>query len=391
MTIAIDTRDTIRSDIIDSIKNALPPEIDQIAVDFPDHPLNILATAFADGIFGMESQFSLAAANLLPSNATAQYLSAIALNYDIERTPGTRGNGAARVFGNTGGVISPSVQFVSATGVSFTLSGADRTFLTEDSGTITIALEGIDTGTDNNLDPQSLLSILNPPDGVEGTAIIGDTAAATAGFAGGTNEETDGFLRQRLLARIRAPLGAGTAQDYISWALSSEDHGVAITRAWLSTPTNGVFTIFCMKDDIETATAVPISTGPNSDATAISEYIESVRPLAAAPTVAAPLPIFWSLSVTVTERDANYELSDLTTSISDGLSELYLDYAEIAATVHKSALFTAGGNIAGVRGLDITARWSPNMINEKNPGTFLDNIETTTVGYYPHLQGIEIS
>jgi uncharacterized phage protein gp47/JayE len=95
-------------------------------------------------------------------------------------------------------------------------------------------------GTDGNLDPESQVSFLIPPPGVDGGATV-------VTMDGGTEIETDDELRSRVLARIRQPPMGGDQSDYVVWATSIP----GVTRAWANSEMGiGTITLRFMEDDL---------------------------------------------------------------------------------------------------------------------------------------------
>lgn len=123
------------------------------------------------------------------------------------------------------------------------------------------------TGTLSNIDNTS-----------DATVTLGDILTE------GTDEETDENLRTRFYERVRNPSTSGNAADYKKWALSvSGVGGAKVFPLW-----NGAGTVKVLIVDSDMA----MDAGLES---AVADYIESVRPIGAAVTVASPT----GLSITV--------------------------------------------------------------------------------------------
>ena len=77
-------------------------------------------------------------------------------------------------------------------------------------------------GAFTNCDPGTPISLAQPIAGI-------NSGGLTVGFAtGGADDETVDELRNRMLAKYRAPPQGGAASDYVLWALEVP----GVTRAW---------------------------------------------------------------------------------------------------------------------------------------------------------------
>jgi len=89
-------------------------------------------------------------------------------------------------------------------------------------------------GADGNDDPGIILTFTSPIAGVGSTVTV-----SADGITGGTDEEEDDDLRERVLARKRQPPHGGADFDYEAWALEVG----GITRVWTFPQYQGVGTI----------------------------------------------------------------------------------------------------------------------------------------------------
>lgn len=92
------------------------------------------------------------------------------------------------------------------------------TVVTPGSGVAELTLVAIDTGTQTNIDEDTVITWAeNEPLGAEPTATV------TSNFTGGTNAETDGEFASRLASRIRNKPSSGNRAHFRSWGRESSN------------------------------------------------------------------------------------------------------------------------------------------------------------------------
>ena len=147
-------------------------------------------------------------------------------------------------------------------------------------------IKALIAGADYDLPVDTELTLVSPILGVS-------LATVTSAVTGGTDEETDDSLRERILAHTRNPPRTGTATDYVEWALEVP----GVTRAWCYPLEMGLgtVTIRIMTDDL-TDDGIPT----DEMLTTVKEYIESKCNSLATIYVVAPVaePVDFTLSIT---------------------------------------------------------------------------------------------
>ena len=104
---------------------------------------------------------------------------------------------------------------------------------------------------------------------------MSNSTAEVVSLSGGTDDETDEALRDRVLRRIRQPPMGGAAYDYEAWALAVP----GVTRAWCYPLEMGIGTVtvrFMMDDLRADNDGFPLQ----EDVDAVALYIDSKRPVA---------------------------------------------------------------------------------------------------------------
>lgn len=130
----------------------------------------------------------------------------------------------------------PDTDLASGTTIKSTDTGTEY-IVTADAavtgGTITAHVEAIEAGASGNLPSGSTLSLAEPVSGVQ------SNGSAPQGLSGGADAESDDYLKERLLTRLRNPPRGGSKTDFELWALEVP----GVTRAWCYPLANGLGTV----------------------------------------------------------------------------------------------------------------------------------------------------
>lgn len=127
----------------------------------------------------------------------------------LTRRPGTKATCSVTFTGTAGTVINAGTVFLTATGLEFLLQAS---VTIGSGGTATGELQAAETGTAYNIVPGSLVQMYVNLPGLE--SYTNDQAS------GGTDEESDEALYQRIVAARQQPDTSGNGWDYRQWALS---------------------------------------------------------------------------------------------------------------------------------------------------------------------------
>jgi uncharacterized phage protein gp47/JayE len=151
-----------------------------------------------------------------------------------------------------------------------------------------------------------------------------DPIATILELHGGSEEETDEELRQRVLKRIRQPPMGGAVYDYEAWALAVP----GVTRAWAAQEMGiGTATVRFMMDDKRADNdGVPLE----EDVIDVTKYIDYRRPVAVKDTfVVAPL----KQPMTVTIAELNPDTPSVRQEIEDSLLLMLRNLAKPGQTI----------------------------------------------------------
>lgn len=235
----------------------------------------------AHGLYGY---LDWLAAQLMPDTADEEHLERWASIWGRYRKTAGYAGGLLTVSGVPGANVPEGTVFRREDGVLYV---TQEEMLIGAEGTAHVSVQAAESGPDGNAEAETALALTSPLTGVSADA------TANEGLAGGTAEEPDDALRQRLLMYIqRTPMG-GTARDYETWALEVP----GVTRAFVAAGEmgKGTVTVRFMMDG-----TYPDGIPAERDRQAVADRLEAERPVTADVYVVPPVadPLHMRLSVT---------------------------------------------------------------------------------------------
>lgn len=152
--------------------------------------------------------------------SSALYAYGIYLDYKAEengltRKPANKAEGQV-AFTGTNGTVIPAATRVAVPGITGTdpvIRFVTTAEVTISGGTATANIEADQAGESGNVDAGAINTL---EDVIAGVASVTNALETT----GGADEESDDELRDRLLLEINSPQAAGSASDYVRWALT---------------------------------------------------------------------------------------------------------------------------------------------------------------------------
>jgi uncharacterized phage protein gp47/JayE len=202
----------------------------------------------------------------------------------LYRKPAWKARGQVVVTGT--GTMLEGTQLQRADGVMYIVSA--EVDVVGSSGLVQVI--AVEPGSGGNAEAGMPLTFVSPVVGFLSDAVVdGD------GLNLGSEAESDDSLKARTLLRWRKPPRGGNTDDYEAWALSKEDHGIDVTRAWPYPRELGPGTVtvrFMM--DLAYGNGIPNA----ADVEAVQTYIDQVKPVTAEIFVVAPVadPITFRIS-----------------------------------------------------------------------------------------------
>ena len=272
-----------------------------------------------------------------------QYLDYRSGEHGLTRKAATKASGQVTITGSNGTVIAVGSLFATGAGVQFETL-AEVTI--GEAGSIAADIRAVEAGARGNVPTGAITEIP--------VSIAGVTAVTNANpTTGGTDQETDAALLERLLEKVRTPATSGNVAHYLQWAKSVS--GVGDAKVFPIWDGNGTVKVVIIDGNKQ-------PTGPEI-VTNVAEYIEEVRPIGATVTVESAT----SLNVDVVATlilTTGAVLADVKTTFETALTaylqqiafkQAYVSYAQVGSLLLDTpgvldysglTLNTGTGNVA---------------------------------------------
>ncbi len=277
--------------------------------------------AVAHGLYGYLQEIAKEA---MPDTAV-EWLERHAANWGVFKLAAVKATGPVTMTGNAGIVVEAGELVQRSDGIQFEVV-ADTTLT---GGTASVTLRAMVAGQIGNTAASSALLFVSPVAGINSNAVVG-----VGGIVNGTDTEDLESLRSRMLKKIRRPPQGGSVSDYENWCL--EINGV--TRVWVRPLYSGAGTvqIFFVRDN--DASYIPDA----GEVTTLQNYIDTLRPVTAVVTVAAPTDTPTAMTIALTPDNA-----DTRAAVTAQLKDVFLREAEPGGTILLSHLREAVSIAAG--------------------------------------------
>ncbi len=301
------------------------------------HPLNLLAMASAGAIASLYDALDDAVKNSFVTTATGTDLERLGVLWNIKRGAATFAKCNITIGGKIAATIPANSLLSNANGLLYRTD--DETIFTE-AKTISISITATQAGDAYNLKDGDELAFEIPIDNVDTFGIVqGDNISSAV------NIEGDSQFRQRILLELRNPRKLGTANDYKSWSLMRQHHGVPVSKAFvIGAATPGKVEIFILVENDGDFLAIPSA----DQIQAVKDYIDTQRPVGTLIDVTTPTLEDALIDINNLVIDENSNQSQIETQIEYQLSALFLRSAELGGSVGINLLYEAISNVQGV-------------------------------------------
>lgn len=256
-----------------------------------------------------------------PTLASGEDLTLAAANFGVVRKGATAATVTLTITGDAGTVIDGSIK-AAAGDMIYDCASA----VIPDSGSVDVTATCETAGAEGNVAVGTVTELLDAYAGIDS---VTNALAAT----GGADEESDEDLLERVKARWQSPSTGGNRADYITWALSVD----GVSRAIALNPSAGHVSVYIVATGNTAASSALISS--------VAAYIETVRPIGAAVTVASATAVPINASVTATIADG-YTVASVKASITEALKSyiagLGLEAAQVSYLRIADLLFVDG-------------------------------------------------
>ncbi len=259
------------------------------------------------------------------STTFGAYLDLRCEEHGVTRRPAVKATGTLQVTGK------PGVKVVKGTRVATAADPITNTPSIEfetvgdvtvpEGGIVSVAIEAVEAGTSGNVAAGAVNVVVSSVPGISG---ITNPEA----LSGGTAEEGDASLLERLMVKIRSPGTSGNKADYLQWALQVDGIGGAVVESlWNGPGTVKVYVIDTEKraPDAELVQKVQNYISP------VDAMGEGKAPIGAAVTVAPATEVPIKVSAQLTLR-SGADLADVQAKFMGEL-EVYLKQLAFTDTI----------------------------------------------------------
>ncbi|KKM77207.1 hypothetical protein LCGC14_1372400 [marine sediment metagenome] len=299
------TRNTLQ-EIVDRIVSDLQTRITGATSLLRRSTLNVISKVNAGSVHLLYEYLDYQARQLFVSTADEAGLEAISSEYGITRKAAVAATGGGSATG-TNGTLIPSGSELQSTDDQIYTTDDDQTIA---AGTATLEFTASAAGEDGNDDAGITLTFVSPIAGIN-TSVTVDAD----GIAGGSDEEIDDDLRDRVLTRKRQPPHGGTEFDYEVWALEVS----GVTRSWSFPLYNGIGTIgVAFVRDNDSGSIIPDAT----ERATVRSYIVSHTDPGTGKIVGAPVtaePGLFMIELSQRAVDFNIDISPNTVAVQNAI------------------------------------------------------------------------
>lgn len=248
-----------------------------------------------------------------------QYLDYRAGEHGLTRKAATSATGQVTITGSNGTVVAAGSLFATGAGVQFETL-AEVTI--GETGSVEADIRAVEAGARGNVPAGAITEIP--------VSIAGVTTVINANpTSGGTDQETDAALLERLLEKVRTPATSGNIAHYLQWAKSVS--GVGDAKIFPLWDGNGTVKVVII-DSNKQPTGAELVTN-------VAAYIEEVRPIGATVTVESATALNIDVVATLTLA-TGAALADVKTAFEESLvsylqqiafKQSYVSYAQVGS------------------------------------------------------------
>ena len=300
-------------EIIEYMLTSVPSEYDTSVGSF----FYDLLYPVAEQVYRLQGKISDLDLNAFALTAVGEYLDRKVAEQGIKRKQATFATGIVRISGDVGATIQKGSK-VAADEVLFAV---DKTAVIPNNGYIDLPATCIIAGAVGNVNIGDICYF--PVTLPKLTEVTNITA-----FTGGYDEETDSELLERYLEKVSRPNVSGNKYHYIEWAKEVSGVGDAsVIPLWNGPGTVKMVIVNSLNQPADDDLII-----------AVSEHIETLRPIGAEVTVVSASELTVNVSVNVSNTITDEMKESITTAIRDYLSNEallkgYISYAKIGSII----------------------------------------------------------
>lgn len=236
---------------------------------------------------------------LFVSDQSGSYIDKKAADFGILRKAGVNASAAVSFTGTAGTILPAGKAFLTEDGLLYLLEEQ-----------VTLSAEGGGSGVLLAAEAGAKYNVSAGEIKLQQSPLSGLTAFSAGAASGGVDPETDAQLVERYYEYLQRPATSGNVYQYEQWAKSVAGVGKAkVFPLWNGAGT--VKVVICSESG---------GVAPEATVSACSEYIESVRPIGAAVTVASATALNLSVSATIS-LDSSASLAAVKAQFGKALAE----------------------------------------------------------------------
>lgn len=305
--------------------NNIPSDIDSSEGSLIYDVISPTSAELNQAYINLDGALNMVFAQSAATNGYSAQLELRCGEFGVTRKAGTLATGQVTFTGIDTTVIKQGTVIQTPGGLQYeTIASA-----TISAGIATVNIQSVNIGLNYNVPSNTIIQIPTAISGI--TGVINESPTV-----GGADNEADIALLQRLLVQVQTPATSGNAAHYVQWAMQVNGIGLAqVFPLW-----NGAGTVkVCAVDsNMQPLTSTLL--------TALSNYIESQRPIGALVTYESAIALPINISVNVVRDTAYTEaqvLTALTTSIINYLKGIYSKQNYVSYAVIGSLIVAAPG------------------------------------------------
>lgn len=305
--------------IMQRLLSKVPSDIDKSEGSFIYDALAPVALELAQAYAELDRILQI----VFAQTSYSEWLEKRCAEFGIYRKAGTKATGQVKFTGSDGTVIPASTIVQTESGLQF----QTKTEVTIQGGVAIADIEAIEEGSQYNVPAGTITEL---PVQIVGVTSVTNEAPTT----GGTDDEDDESLLNRLLIKVQSPATSGNASHYKLWAL--EVAGVGDVKVFPVWNGPGTVKVVIIDSNKQPASADIVN--------AVATHIEENRPIGAQVTVQSAQALAINVSATIV-RNTNYTLEQVTTNVQNKITEYlksiafkqsYVSYAQIGSLILAS-------------------------------------------------------
>lgn len=290
--------------------------------------VNDMVSPISMAIEDIYGEFKTILGIMFLEDSAGEWIDKRGAEYGIYRKSGEKAVGECTFYGSEGKSVPLGSLCRTTYGLLFQTTEAG--VIAVDETSVILPIEAMDIGDAYNVLAGEIKELPVAISGITGVTNLEITL-------GGTGDETDTELSERILLVLQTPATSGNVYDYTLWALSVD--GVGDAKIFPLDSGNGTVTVLVI---------TPEGRCPSDEILQeVHEYIEEQRPIGATVTVMGPEEVFINVEAEIV-LNTGAVLEDVQTEFSAKVEEYISESAFSSYTVDYYRILSMFYDISGV-------------------------------------------